>query len=318
MRALWSLVFAAVVLAFAPAAPAAPFSTAFSALIPELTTRRDTNYAGTLTRTQKKELKAINDSLARLAGTHDDLVDDLKSAKVVAAKLAAGFKGEFAGTVNGTLPGLVAEMLLSLGTSAEAQFGTLDAALAAIADPAARAAATAKANAARDALDEAALPTTPPAKAAQLLGKAMKSVLKGLSIVRAQEDHEFTARIGTKAFVPDEVTAEYFTGFYLSITARAGSGADAQTISLLVRPGGVGTFEFTGFSPFAGNFGSYEKGELDGEDAWYTGEGEITITTLDTAAGRVAGTFHFKAYNVPQKAVNVTEGVFDVTDVVVR
>lgn len=307
--------------ALAVLATAAPFTSSFDALTADLQARRAA-YSGALTSAQRREVKALDKSLARLAGTHADLGADVKSAVAVVKALKAGFPREFSGAAGGTgLANQVAGTITSLVAAAEAEVGRLDDALAVVTDPVERAAATAKLNAARSALTTAAAAATPPARAAQLLAKALDAARRGFAIAAPYVSGLFTARVGSRTFVATDVQATYDpAGGYVFITAEFVNPQTQakESIAFFVRSPAVGTHEIGSFSPFGGNYGFYYLGELADDQVWLSqfGNGSVVLTEYDTASGRVAGTFSFDTMRNGNSTIRLRSGRFVVTNLV--
>ncbi|MCE9637571.1 MAG: hypothetical protein K8T90_17870 [Planctomycetes bacterium] len=301
---------------------AAPSTPAFDALTADLQTRKAENYMPPLTRVQRAELRAIDQSLARLARPHADLVADAKSAALVAKALRTGFPREFnTATATSDMAGLVAAVFRNLLGAAESEYWRLEAALAAVGDSTDRAAATAKLNAARRFLDTAAAPATTPARAASLVQQAYRAVSQGLAIALPHVDGFLTAKLNGRAVSATEVNAIYSAQFgFVSIVAKllTPAGQPDRTIHIVVRGAAVGRYELGAFSLFS-DYGFYYEGAVEDEVVWYSQltepPGAIEFTEFDPANGRVAGTFSFVAMRNGNSTKKVTGAKFVATKI---
>lgn len=305
-------------------ASAAPFTKSFDALRADLVARRDGNYSGTLSGTQRKELAAIDACIARIDGAHASVADDAKSLKFVAKKLVKSFRGEFSGATSGTLPGLLAGTVTALLAEAEGAYGTLNAAIAAAVDPQHANQALALATTARAQLDQAALPGTSAAAAAALVVSAGKSIVKAIDLANYRPPTGVRCKLGSRSFVAASVTpylSESMGTVSVSFVAEATIPGTGQTerISLNLTaavddPVVIGAVQF----PYT-NSGTYLPG-ANPDDTFYSqfSPGSYGhITYFDRATGSVAGTFSVDLMRNGHDKLAIRKGTFSFTGVTV-
>lgn len=312
----------ACVAALAGLADAAPSTSAFAALTTDLEARA-AGYAPPLTAAARREKRAIDQSLARLAKPHADLVADAKSAAFVAGALKRGFPKEFRpATAQTDLANLVAGVFRDLIAAGEAEYGRLEEALGAVSDPAARTAATAKLQAVRRALNRAAKPAASPSTAAAQLALAVRVARQGLAIARPYVDGFLTAKINGRTVAAASVRAHYhssFSGVLVTAELLTPESAPARTLQIVVQSPAVGTHEIGAFS-LGSTYALYFEGAIQDDAVWYSQftepMGRVDLTEYDPANGRVAGTFSFLTMRDGNSVKKFTSGRFVATDVI--
>jgi hypothetical protein len=288
------------VAALAASSSADPFGAFFDDLITELEHRVADDYPGDLDATQKKELKACQKALATFAKEADDLGDDLKNGGKAIKGLAKAFPSEFTapGSHDGTLGPICSAALGDLEDEIADLLDEQDGRTGSLSEKGAAKvlAILEKANAGLD----GAGAEDQPAWAKQLL-LAYKAALKAAKtadkdLAKIKDVLEFTVNGTTyKAGVfgigyDDIIGTLVISGATKSLPAHQIS---VTPDSFVFAPGtfgvAAGSYNFLGIPPKA-----------------YIGtSGTVTVTALDTVAGRVAGTFSFTG-NDPLGGGNAT------------
>ena len=86
-------------------------------------------------------------------------------------------------------------------------------------------------------------------------------------------------------------------------------GSDALNITIL----GIttGTYNLTTYMPVQTQFSGNYTNSTSATDSLYTAyEGTCTLSSVDTSAKKISGTFSFKAKNLLLNTKNITEGTF--------
>ncbi len=293
---------------------AAPVTGSFVELRAELQRRHDADYAGTLTKAQRKELAAINACLARIDGAHATVGDDAKSLKFVAKKLTKAFRGEFSGSTPGTLPGLLAGTVTALLSEAETVYGTLDAALESAVGP--QDPALALAAAARAALDEAALPSTTPAAAAALVRSALQKVAKGLTRIRTTGATELVCKIAGRTYRGTGITGLVTTVggvpmIYVNAQLTNPVTHCTETFALILQGDPGLALEIGAIPPFGnGNYSVFTFGDDPPFYSQFASDSVGTITSFDETAQLATGTFSCRYQRDGRDRLFISKGSF--------
>ncbi len=320
MRIVCSLLVAFALMAAGGAADAAPFTKSFDALRAELQRRHDEDYARTLTRPARRELAAIDASLALIDAPHDGFLADVKTLRSVAKRLAAAFRGEFSGVSPGPLAGLLAGTASALATEIEGTLGTLEQQAAALLDPAVKDRVLALAATARNQLDAAAAPERSAAAAAALLKRAVTTIAKGVAALEAGKANRLVCTMNGREYAATSVTAEVSTladQQYIVIQARLQNPATGRRegLTFVIRADvGVPT-EIEAFSPFGANYMTLGAGGT--QDGYFFSQfspkSTLTLTGFDADTATATGTFSCFLQREGQLKLTMTKGSFRVT-----
>lgn len=298
----------------------AAFTSSFDELRAELQRRHDNDYSGTLTRTQRKELAAIDAAIARIDAPADDVLDDVKSFRVVSKRLATAFRGEFTGAEPGPLAGLVADTATALIAQAESSLGSLEMQAAALTDQAVRDRALAFATTARGLLEDAAAPGTSPSAAAALLKRALQAIGKGVAVVEAGKADRLVVTMNGRAYTGTQVAAQVglLSGDpYIVLTAQLENPATRrrESFALVMRADAGVPTEIGAFTPFGSNYLSFGVGET--QDGYFFSQfspkSTFTITGFDAETRVVTGTFSCYLQRNGSMRLTMTKGSFRVT-----
>lgn len=302
------------------AAEAAPFTASFDALRTELQRRHDEDYTGTLTRAARRELAAIDGSLALIDAPHGSLLDDVKTLRSVAKRLAVPFRGEFTGDMPGPLAGLLAGAASALVKEVEGTLGSLEVQAAGLLDPAVKDRVLALAATARAQLADAAAPGVSAASAAALLKRALATIAKGVAAVEAAKADRFVCTMNGREYAATSVTAEVSTFAeqpYIVIQALLQNPATGRRegLTFVIRADvGVPT-EIESFSPFGANYMTLGAGGT--QDGYFFSQfspkSTLTITGFDAGTGTATGTFSCFLQREGRLNLTMTKGSFRVT-----
>lgn len=319
IRVVCSLLVALALVAAGGAADAAPFSMSFDALRTELQRRHDEDYAGTLTRPARRELAAVDASLALIDAPHDGLLADVKTLRSVAKRLAAAFRGEF-GAEPGPLAGLLAGTASSVAAEIETAFGTLEREAAALLDPAVKDRVLALAATARAQLDAAAAPGLSAASAASRLKRAVATIAKGVAAIEAGKADRLVCTMNGREYAATSLTAQVSTladvpyiviqGFLQNpVTARR----EALTFVMRAEAGTPTPLE--AFTLFGANYIALGTGDQQSQFFFsqFSPKSTFTITGFDAASGTATGTFSCFLQRDGQFKLTMTRGSFRVT-----
>lgn len=320
MRTLVRLLAVACLAIVAAIAAAAPFTTAFDPLRADLSNRRAA-YVGTLTGAQRRELAAIDACIARIDGPHASISDDAKSLKFVAKRLAKAFRSEFGAASPGPLPGLLAGVASALVDAAEAEAGTLDAAISGVEDPALSTRLRAIAIGARTDLDRAAQEGVSPAVAAAALARAANAIARALT-----EHAEATAegvrctmrgRVWSSESVENVYVAESGGTVTVSFGARLHNPVTGRvelfTMYLSAGVGeSIGVESFNPFFPLEPNIARFSEADAVYGAGFYPRNGRCfaVIRRYDAETSTVTGTFDLKMAANPNIQLPMTKGTF--------
>jgi hypothetical protein len=322
-RSIATLAIAVAAALVAAPAGAVLNTESFDGIRGELEHRRDDDFGGTLDATAKKRQKAVLKSLVLIAKEADDLGDDIKIAGTVAGLLQKVYAEEF--SVPGSHEGLVGDELSGLQETLEGFVGDayddLEGRVESLSEK-----GVAKVQKALDkalaSLDASADEETGTKPAFLQLGKAWKSVAKGAK--SADKDPGLGISTLSMTVGGDAVNGDEFAKveihksgnvFQLSADGPRGAGPGHAALLLAV-PGvtGPGTYALTGdgVTCFVNNqpngFGT-EPSQI-----FNATSGSITITTYNPK-GRMVGTFSFTGNAQGIGDLDVTNGVFDVSEI---
>lgn len=302
----------------------APFTSAFDSLRAELQRRHDEDYAGTLSRSQRKELAAIDASLARIDGAHATIEDDARSLRVVAKRLTTAFRSEFTGAEPGPLAALVAGAATNLLGEAEVLYGSLDDTIATLVEPSTRARVQALATSARRDLDTAALPGTAPRTAAGLVLRAGRSIAKALAIAEDAQSNRLTCKIGNRTIAGMTVTGAVgtFGGQpIIDVFAQFPNPVTNRTESFALRLNGPAALpmDIGPFAPFGGGNGNFAylgtgESQADYFLSQFSPKSTGTITAFDEETGTAAGTFSCLLQRNGGTKITMLQGTFRIVD----
>ena len=321
-RTMWAFFFVFVGGLFSTgrAVDAAPFTTSFDALRAELQRRHDADYAGTLSRTARRELAAIDASLTRIDGAHDDVLDDVKTLRVVAIRLAGAFRNEFNGGAPGSLPALLSGAATALAASVETSLGTLEQRAAALLDPAAKDRALALAATARSQLAAAAAPGVSAANAAALLKRALTTIAKGVAAVEAGKADRLVCTMNGRVYAATGISAQVSTFqdrpyIVISATLQNPVTGRAERLGFVIRADvGVPT-DIDAYTIFGTNFMTLGTGESQSGYFFsqYSPKSTLTLTGFDADNATATGTFSCYLQREGQLKLTMTKGSFRVT-----
>jgi ElaB/YqjD/DUF883 family membrane-anchored ribosome-binding protein len=262
-------------------------------------------------RADKKRLKAVRKARKAIAKEADDLGDDMKTASKVAKTLEKGFKDEFAalrtGEAAADLPDLLLELVDDLFSDLDELLLDLEESLAGLSDKGV--------TKVQKALDKASgtIETGDDqeslSKVAKLYFKAYKAWAKGQKTIDKDPGPtiDFTVKIdGKKQVNPVEVNVVFTSETGLLVVIVSNTDLGGYNISFTPEEvDGTGTYDISTASALL----------IDIPPDNYSGQsGSLTISTLDTEARRIAGSFQFTADGVGGTTGSVTvTGTFDIS-----
>ncbi|MCG3133509.1 MAG: hypothetical protein HMLKMBBP_00687 [Planctomycetes bacterium] len=321
MLRLVRLLAVACLLLAAAVSGAAPFTSALDALRADLQSRRDNDFGGTLTAAQRRQLAAVEASLARIDGAHASVEDDAKTLKFVAKKLARPFRAELDPSDPGPLAGLLGGAGSALLGAAESEYGTLDAAIAALADPALVQDLQAIAAEARAALDAAGAPGATAAQVAAAVRRAARAIARGL-LLHADATAEgirckMRGRFYSSTSIDFAHASESAGVVTVGVNARMQNPVTGrEEVFVLSLRGTVGAeievLAFNPFFPLEPNIAQFTEEGAEFGDGFYPRNGECfaLIQSWDPATGTAAGTFTFQMQANPNIRLPMTKGSF--------
>lgn len=298
----------------------AAFTSSFDTLRAELQRRHDNDYSGTLTRTQRRELAAIDAAIAQIDAPADDVLDDVKSFRVVSKRLATAFRGEFTGDDPGPLAAFVAGAATALIAQAESSLGSLEMQAAAITDQAVRDRALAFASTARGLLEDAAAPGTSPSAAAALLKRALSAIGKGVAAVEAGKADRLVCTMNGREYAATNISAQVTTIAeqpYITIAGLLQNPVTGrrERLSFVIRADvGVPT-PIQAFSIFGANYITLGAGDVQSGYFFsqFSPKSTLTLTGFDAGTGTATGTFSCFLQREGQLKLTMTKGSFRVT-----
>jgi hypothetical protein len=314
---------------FSPPGASAAFTDHFDVLLDELESR-SAALSGSTDPVERRQKKAADKSIAAINKDADSLSDDLKTARKVAKTLIKAFPNEFSmalgpqGALGGNLDLLLGQALDGLGSDVEAALDALDAGIDGLPAGRDRERAQAAADLAADFLDEAgAAPDFP--TAAKLLGAALKAVEKGNKIVAKAGDggdctgnSTVTMMVDGQPFTASTAGGEFTpsTGEFAVFGQTGGATFDAVTIILSSGVTGPGTYALNANSNFTRGAASTSPPT----EVFTVTEGELVITSLNTANGTAQGTFTFTAMGTfgTTATIIVTQGRYRICGLTVN
>lgn len=313
----------AVLFFLLPSGSAAARQSAINLLRDELELRRDVDLAGTLDKTGKKQLKAVNAALKLLDKPADTLAAQVKVGATLAKSLAKAFPAEFPKALNGfqTLMTLLAG---DLRFAAEQQYTALAAAVPGIRSSVLHDRAEAQRASAREELDLAAA-AADPFEAFAILKSAAKFLAKGLAY--AAKDPFVETVSATLEFVPAAAAPFVAQNTTVSYTASGpvlfidgNSTKNGRFIDVQISSGNLDPINGPGtYSVSVTVHSGSDPATIDA--TYYTNQATLTLTTFDLVAKRITGTFSFTAtsgFGQSALTLNVTNGVVEVKQFTVQ
>lgn len=310
---------AVLVVALCAAQASAVFApAAFSSLLAELTHRRDTDFGGTLTKTQKKQKAGVLKAIAAIGKSAKDLRSDVKVASATAASLAKLYPAEFGGVAGPTMfESLCINAFDGLGLAFGTQRAALEPRRAALTGTAATKFGAQLANA------DAALTTHSGLMPADLKGRGKALTSAANALYKAQQIADKAPPSGLDMLVDGVGWASNDAAFVtlyegddtLQITGvRSQANGDRELLQMYVKGvTGEGIYPLAGGpGTLLGNF--HTEPSVGTQTIWdlVSGTGTLIVDTLDIPGRRVRLRFGFTGSNDVAGLKIISEAVLDV------